>query len=211
MGSELTDLDTTANHACDAIRVAPRQSRRRLVALVGPPASGKSTLADRIAEELTASGCETHIVPMDGFHLDNRILDQRGLRARKGAPETFDSNGFLALVRRLADTPELYYPLFDRSRDISIAGAGYIPSSCDTVLVEGNYLLLDQPVWRELNEIWDFSLMLSPDPDTLRTRLIQRWIDHGLSREDAVARAETNDLPNAELVLEQSLPASLQL
>ncbi len=87
--------------ALDAALALP-DGRRHLVAVAGAPASGKSTLAATMADDLTRKGRAACVLPMDGFHLDNRILDARGLRQRKGAPETFDLRGFAALLRDLA-------------------------------------------------------------------------------------------------------------
>ncbi|HSF93012.1 MAG TPA: hypothetical protein VLA51_12530, partial [Paracoccaceae bacterium] len=125
----------------EKVLAAPRSGKRRLVALAGPPASGKSTLAETLCEKLNAAGCKTQVVPMDGFHLDNSILIERGLLPRKGAPETFDAEGFASLIARIKNTSEVFYPTFDRTRDIAVAGTGFVPKDCDTVVVEGNYLL----------------------------------------------------------------------
>ncbi len=118
---------------------------RPMIGIAGPPASGKSTLAHALAERTGGIA-----VPMDGFHLDNPILEARGLRSRKGAPETFDAAGFLSLVRRLKEGDEVFAPLFDRERELAIAGALVVPEEAPLVVLEGNYLLLDQPVWRDV-------------------------------------------------------------
>jgi fructokinase len=173
---------------------------RRLVCLAGPPASGKSTLAERLAELLTLQGSPAQVVPMDGFHLHNQILMERGLLARKGAPETFDVLGLLSLVARLRDKTEVIFPTFDRERDIAIAGSGIIDEQCDTVIVEGNYLLMELPFWRELREFWDLSIFLEVPEAVLTERLINRWLVHGLSPEEAERRAKQNDLVNAKLI-----------
>ncbi|SIN77510.1 nucleoside/nucleotide kinase family protein [Vannielia litorea] len=193
----------------EAVAAAPRRGRRRLVALAGPPASGKSTLAEALCARLTEAGTPAQVVPMDGFHLHNPILVERGLLARKGAPETFDAAGFLHLVRRLSEEAEVAYPLFDRSRDIALAGAGILAPACDTVIVEGNYLLYDAPVWRDLRPLWDVAVSLDVPLATLRERLVARWLAHGLSEPEASARAEGNDLANAALVAGAMLPADL--
>lgn len=192
-----------------AVQEAPRQARRRLVAVAGAPGSGKSTLAERLAGALNSAGCAAEVVPMDGFHLDNTQLTQMGLLERKGAPETFDVGGFQRLAAALGDESPVYYPRFDRSRDIAIAGAGCLDDASDTVLVEGNYLLLDAPGWRDLSQIWDVRIQLDVPMDTLRTRLIERWLGEGLAPDAAVARAEGNDLRNARLVVETALPADI--
>ena len=194
-----------------AEQVLPRlpKGRRGLVALAGAPGSGKSTLAARLAKALTAAGRRALVVPMDGFHLDNRLLDARGLRARKGAPETFDLAGWHHLVMRLRSAPNVIYPLFDRARDLAVAGAGEVGRDCDTVVLEGNYLLFDAEGWRELAPQWDVAVRLDvPEPE-LRRRLVQRWLDFGLSQDEAAARADGNDMANARLLADHALPADL--
>lgn len=146
---------------------------------------------------------------MDGFHLDNALLIERGLLCRKGAPETFDAAGFIHLIRRLKTEDDVVFPRFDRSLDMSIAGAGIIRPETTTILVEGNYLMLDQPVWRDLRQIWDFSVGIDVSLQVLEQRLLQRWIDHGYTPQDAQAKAEGNDLPNAKLVLENAYPCDI--
>ncbi len=186
-------------------------SGRRLVALAGAPASGKSTMAEGLAAALDRAGATSQVVPMDGFHLDNRLLSARGLLARKGAPETFDADGFVQLVRRLKEEREVVYPLFDRARDIAIAGAGCVGPDCDVVVVEGNYLLFDADPWRGLAHMWDMSIRIAPPIEVLRDRLVARWIDHGLSAQDALARAQGNDLENAAVIAAKTLPADITL
>lgn len=193
--------------AVAAIKAAPRKGHRRLVALCGAPASGKSTLSTNLAAALTASGTEAAVLPMDGFHLDNRLLDPRGLRPRKGAPETFDVAGFAALLARVAEPGEVVHPVFDRSTDSAIAGAGLITQTCDTVVVEGNYLMLRAPGWDRLADLWDVSIALAPALEVLRERLIRRWLELGLSVQDAKQRTDENDMRNAALIATQSAPA----
>lgn len=183
--------------------------RRRLVALAGGPASGKSTLAETLADALRKVGRDVAVVPMDGFHLDNTLLTQRGLLARKGAPQTFDAAGFVHLVRRLKSEAEVIFPHFDRSRDIAIVGSGCVTESCDTVIVEGNYLLFDADPWRELAALWDVSVRIDLPLDVLRDRLVARWLAYGLDPQAALARAEMNDLTNARSVAQQALPADI--
>ena len=187
-------------------RIAALGPGRHVVAIVGAPGSGKSTLAERLVAGLDGAV----LVPMDGFHLDNRLLDQEGLRARKGAPETFDAEGFLTLVRRLKGGGEVVYPVFDRTRDLAIAGAGRVAADRGTVVVEGNYLLLDRAPWREMAGLWDLSVMLDVPAKELRARLAARWQGLGKSPAEVTAHLE-NDLGNAKTVAGQSLPADLRL
>ncbi|WP_422047795.1 nucleoside/nucleotide kinase family protein [Shimia sp.] len=193
-----------------AIGAAPRKGARRVVAVAGAPASGKSTLAEEIAVRLSAAGSAAQVVPMDGFHMDNQDLVDLGLLARKGAPNTFDAEGFVALAGQLSQGGVLAYPTFDRARDVTIPGGGAVSADCDTVVVEGNYLLFDAPVWRALPGIWDVSVFLSVPEEELRRRLVERWLTHGLSQEQAVQRAEENDLTNARLVRSQRLRADVE-
>ncbi len=189
------------------IEALPLIRRRRLVAVAGPPASGKSTTAAALTSALQAASVRAECVPMDGFHLDNRILDNRGLRDRKGAPETFDAHGFLALMQRFLVEDEVVYPLFDRARDIAIAGAGVVTPACDLVVIEGNYLLFDEAPWSRLVDVWDHSIWVDVSEDTVLARCTARWLEHGHSPEAAKARAEGNDLRNARRIFGARLPA----
>nr|WP_246849381.1 sugar transporter [Rubellimicrobium arenae] len=184
---------------------------RVLVALAGAPGAGKSTMASALHRRLTAQRYRAEVVPLDGFLLDSAVLEGRGLRQRKGAPETFDIQGFLHLVHRLKAGGEVVAPIFDRARDLAVAGAQVVPADCQIVICEGNYLLFDEAPWRDLVPLWDLSARLDVPLRELRARLIQRWLDHGLSRAAATRRAEINDVPNAERILRNELPAHLLL
>ena len=188
-----------------------KRQARRVVAIAGPPASGKSTLAAGLVAALRGAGVHSQLVPMDGFHLDNRILTDCGILDRKGSPPSFDAIGLLRLVQVLGASQELYFPIFDRDRDLSVAGAGHIASECDTIVIEGNYLLMDAPIWRDMARYWDLSIYLSCDEAELEARLIQRWVDHGLAPKDARIRTHSNDLPNAWLVEQTALRADVVL
>ncbi|ABF63104.1 fructokinase [Ruegeria sp. TM1040] len=190
-------------------RLDPRQPGRQLVALSGAPGSGKSTLSNPLAAALSAQGLPAEVVPMDGFHLDNRLLEPRGLLPRKGAPETFDFEGFQRLCHALKHQERVIYPLFDRARDIAIAGAAEVGPECRVAIIEGNYLLFDAPGWRDLTAIWDVSIRLEVPMADLEARLVQRWLDHGLNHDAAVARAQGNDLANARAIEAARLPADL--
>lgn len=149
---------------------------------------------------------------MDGFHLDNAELDAMGLRHLKGAPQTFDVAGFVKLVcavRAQADT--LRYPLFDRAQDKTLPDAGQLDRDVPIIVFEGNYLLLRDPSWSDLRDLFDLTVMLSVPMDELRDRLVARWLTYRLTHDQAVARAESNDIPNARLVIANSAPADLTL
>lgn len=183
-----------------------RDESRLLVAITGAPGCGKSTLAAELARRLNAQGRKSIVVPMDGFHLDNGILETRGLKPRKGAPETFDAPGFLRLVHALKTGEEVFAPVFDRSRDLAIAGAVAVPVAAKVVIVEGNYLMFDEAPWSELADLWDVTARLDVPMPELRARLIHRWLALNYSRAVATRRAEGNDIPNAQRVIDRALP-----
>ncbi len=207
----LLDVTTHVNALADRIHDLAGQKPRVLVGIAGAPGSGKSTLAAELARRLQGQKLSSQTVPMDGFHLDNAILDQWGLRSRKGSPETFDARGFLVLIRRLARGEEVVAPIFDRTRDIAIAGAQLVEKDCRVVIVEGNYLLFDEEPWSELASLWDLSAFLDVPMPEIRARLIQRWLSHKLSRAAATQRAMHNDVPNAQRIMDHVLPADLVL
>jgi pantothenate kinase len=145
--------------------------RRIVIALAGPPASGKSTLAELIAAKLNENEPDSAaVVPMDGFHYDDIVLVARGLRPRKGAPETFDCAGFAHLLSRLAANTEdeIAIPVFDRSIEISRGGARVIPKSVKYILAKGNYLVLGREPWSKLRTLFDITVFLDVDEAELR-------------------------------------------
>lgn len=186
-------------------RIAGLAGPRVVVAVAGAPGSGKSTLA----EELVARLPQAVLVPMDGFHLDDRVLDARGLRARKGAVETFDADGFVALAGRLSvPGAEVVFPVFDRGRELAVAGAGIVAAEDRIVVVEGNYLLLDRVPWNRVR--YDLTLYLDVSEAELQRRLEARWTGLGKNA-PAVAAHLANDLDNARLVSAASRAADITL
>jgi pantothenate kinase len=207
----MLDITAHVNAMADRVHALRPAQKRILLAIAGAPGSGKSTLAAELSRRMNAQKISAEVVPMDGFHLDNAVLDARGQRARKGSPETFDAAGFVHLVKRLQDNVEVIVPLFDRTRDLAIAGATVVPATCEVVILEGNYLLFDDSPWNQLAPLWTISARLDVPMPELRARLIQRWLSQGLSRAAATRRAESNDIPNAQRVIDQALPAQLLL
>ncbi len=191
---------------------ANRPSGRTITALSGPPASGKSTAAETIVAMLNQlEPGSAALVPMDGFHYDDMVLVPRGLRPRKGAPETFDCAGFAHLISRLAANAEeeIAVPVFDRAIEISRGSARIIPRSVKYIITEGNYLLLGRAPWSDLRPLFDMTVFLKVDKDKLRRRLLSRW--EGMSAADLVAKIEGNDMPNVETVLNESAEADFIL
>ena len=185
----------------DEIRARAAGVPRYLVGIAGAPGSGKSTLA---AELATALGAAAAVLPMDGFHLDNAVLMARGLFERKGAPETFDVDGFADLLARVRAGGAHAVPTFDRAADRVVPAGDAVSESVRIIVVEGNYLLLDAPGWSRVRDLLDLAILLDEPEEALEHRLVARWLEHGLSPEAAAERARRNDLANAHVVREMS-------
>lgn len=186
------------------------QSTRSLTAVVGAPGAGKSTLAEALVAKLNEEAADSAaVLPMDGYHFDDRVLVPRGLRPRKGAPDTFDVAGFYHMLQRLKrnDEAEIAVPVFDRDLEIARAGARLIPRSVRHLVVEGNYLLLDRPGWSRLSSLFDTTIMIAVPEEILRQRLVARWQGYGIPPDEITAKVEANDLPNGRLVVSGSVQA----
>jgi pantothenate kinase len=195
-------------------RIAASGPGRLMVAVAGPPGAGKSSFAQALVEALNASAAESAaVIPMDGFHYDDGVLEARGLRSRKGSPATFDVGGLRHLLLRLRkrDEAEVAVPIFDRRLEISRAGAHIVAAQVRILVVEGNYLLLNQEPWRQLAPLFDLTAMLRVGRSSLENRLIQRWLAHGFTEAEARAKVLGNDLPNVDVVLEDSLKADFDI
>lgn len=207
----LTNTVSTAAELASEIVRHPRDSRQ-IVAIVGAPGSGKSTLADKLRDEIVQTHMlSAEVVPMDGFHYDNSILDARGLRPRKGSPNTFDVDGFESLLQRLSSEPrrDLAIPVFDRTLDLTRASARIIQKNVDILIVEGNYLLLDQQPWRQLRNFFTLTVKIDCPREVIEKRLIRRWLDLGMSEVAARSKVEGNDLLNADVIENCSLEAQI--
>ena len=183
---------------------------RVVLGITGAPGAGKSTLASALLAEL---GPDVGHLPMDGFHLADVQLDRLGLRDRRGAPATFDVDGYVAALRRLHDEPArtLYVPGFERDLEQPIAAAIAIPSSARLVITEGNYLLLPDAGWERvrplLAEVW----FVAVDDGVRRDRLVRRHEEFGKSHAAARDWVDHTDEPNARLVSATSSLADLVL
>lgn len=198
------DLESQIDQLVTAVFQLSETENRTLIAVAGPPASGKSTLAEALVRRLGDAAIPCGLVPMDGFHLENAVLEKRGLLDRKGAPETFDVEQFRKVLERVLAESVVPIPTFDRDQDRVVPGEREIMADQRFVVVEGNYLFLNSPNWRDLKSFWSFGVFISPPRPILEERLIQRWIDQGLTPQQARDRAFGNDMLNAATVLEDS-------
>ena len=179
-----------------------RASKARvLVGIAGPPAAGKSSIAATLGKALD----DSVIVPMDGFHLDNRELVAQNLRDRKGAPDTFDVDGFVELVRAISQHDAIVpVPEFDRSQDSVVHKGLMVEPRHHLILIEGNYLFLNKAPWDSLLLLFDLCVFLKPTLADIEKRLLTRWREHGYSEHDAKLKTNMNDLPNAHFILTHS-------
>lgn len=189
------DLDSLAERA----RRLLTPGERRMIGIVGCPGSGKSTLSAQLRDRLHGQAV---IVPMDGFHLDNPVLEDLGRRGRKGAVDTFDVAGFVSLLARLAAADEevTYAPRFDRGLETAVGSAVPVPRATPLVIVEGLYLLETEHGWHRvrahLDEVWFLDV---PAEERVR-RLVARRMSGGESEERATAWVLGVDRANAERV-----------
>jgi pantothenate kinase len=190
------------------VRLLLEDGRRKLLGLVGPPGSGKSTLSLALHQ---AFADVSQVVPMDGFHLANVELRRLGSNTRKGAPDTFDSAGYVTLLRRLRMQGDeiVYAPEFRREIEEPIAGAIPILPRTQLVITEGNYLLLNQGPWADVAGLLDDLWYLEIDAALRTQRLTQRHVQFGRSPQDAAHWVGATDEPNARLVEETKRSAKL--
>ena len=176
---------------------------RQVMAIVGAPGSGKSTLVERLAESL---GAVAAVLPMDGFHFDDGLLHQMGRRPWKGAPDTFDVGGLRSTLARLRDPAEgaVAVPVFDRDLEISRGSARLIGPEARLILAEGNYLLLNADPWPGLRPLFDTTIRIEVPEEELRRRLTRRWLGYGLTEAEIAFKLDENDLPNGRMAVQQS-------
>lgn len=211
----LVSLRGLARYLLIRSAVATTEGRRLVVGLAGPPAAGKSTLAERLRATVnrTAGRSVAEIAPMDGFHLPNADLDAAGSRARKGAPDTFDAAGYVELLARVRGQAHqtVPWPTFDRGVDAPVPAGVRIGPAVTIVITEGNYLLVPDGPWAAVRGLLDAAWYLDVDADTVRPRLLRRHVRGGRSPDAAAVKTDTSDLPNAVLIASTRHRADLLL
>ena len=195
MSKEITKEETKA-----IVAECAAAANRTIIGIIGKPGGGKSTLSKYLLKGMDPT--LVSVVPMDGFHLSNKVLKELGRSDRKGAHDTFDVKGFTTLIQRIkSDSADpIYYPVFDRSIEESIAAQGVVYPSTRVVIVEGNYLMHDKDGWQEISPLLDQSWYAFLDEDIRISRLISRHIAFGKDPESAKAWAKGSDQVNAELI-----------
>ena len=183
----------------DRARALADRGSRAILGLVGAPGAGKSTVAEWLVEQL---GDRAVLVPMDGYHLANEVLIALGRRERKGAPDTFDAAGYVALLRRLHEQrdPVVYAPRFRREIEEPIGSAIPVPVDVPLVVTEGNYLLVPDEPWAAVRPLLDEAWFLQPDDGLRQERLIARHVAFGKEPDAAREWALGTDERNAALV-----------
>lgn len=192
--------ETTIEACLARLRTRLSDGRRLILGIVGAPGSGKSTFAQALMDGLPGQAI---VVPMDGYHLANTELARLNRHNRKGAEDTFDSAGYVALLRRLRDQPAdevVYAPAFRREIEEPIAGAIAVPAAVQLVIAEGNYLLLDRGHWSRVRDLLDEAWYLDVAPSLRHERLVARHMRFGRDEHSAQAWVKQTDEPNAVLI-----------
>jgi pantothenate kinase len=192
-----------------ANEITKKTDKRVIIGVVGKPGAGKSTLTSYLIDHLPKNSVS--LVPMDGYHLSNQQLSRLDLANKKGAFNTFDADGYIALLKRINNEfdKDIYFPVFHREIEESYSADGVVPARTKLILTEGNYLLFDQAGWEnvisELTETWYINI-----EDKLRIdRLVKRHEFYGKSKEAAIAWANGSDETNAKIVEATSIRADV--
>ena len=212
----MSSLENNARRIADVAlqRFTDKQKKRILVAVTGAPGSGKSTLAERAVEILNEEGVvNAALFPMDGYHFDDMVLERLGRRENKGTADTFDVHGLRHMLLRLKKNEDdiIAIPVFDRSIEISRAGGRLISQTTDIIICEGNYLLVNQEPWSQLQPIFDLTIFIDVNEEELRQRLQQRWRGHGLDDIEINRKVEKNDLPNGHFIIANSYDPEVRI
>lgn len=198
-GRTQTQVTATIPELIERARALGGSGRRSILGITGAPGAGKSTLAAALQGALADS---VQVVPMDGFHLSNEVLADLGRRQRKGALDTFDVDGYVALLERLHAVQDdvVYAPSFDRVLETAVAGVIPVPRSVPLVITEGNYLLHDSDSWERVSPLLDEVWFVDVPPSERVRRLVSRRAVSGESLDEATSWVHGVDQANADVV-----------
>lgn len=188
---------------------------RLIIAIAGPPGSGKTTIANQVANIINSSpkSPKTIVISADGFHLPlatlRKLPNASEALARRGAPWTFDGHAAVSFIRKLKSNSHrqlVFAPTFDHAIKDPIADGLSIEADVDVCILEGNYLLCDEPPWDEIAGLVDDKWFVHVEPDLACMRVASRHLAAGIetTMEGAVNRAKTNDLVNGEFIISKS-------
>ena len=198
----------------------PWRHVRQLIAIAGPPGCGKSSFA-AVLSLVTNTLCRQEmcaVIGQDGWHYPNQFLDSHlipkdermiPLRLIKGAPETFDVEGLLACLLRIKTQDEVNFPIYSREQHEPLPGAGRINLEHRIILLEGNYLLLDRPGWREIHALTDRSIFLTAPVNAILAGLRERHLRGGKDPQSMENHLRTVDLPDIQIVMQFSKSADI--
>lgn len=203
---EEIDFASALLRAKDLLSNAPS---RTVLGISGKPGAGKSQLSSFLVANLPSD--LVALVPMDGFHLSNEELEELGRRDRKGAPDTFDVEGYVNLLTEIRSNNNdvIRYPIFHREIEASIADEGLLASDVKLVITEGNYLFHDQDGWEEISPLLDHRWFVGIDDSLRLDRLVARHHQFGKDLAAAHAWAIGSDERNAQIVEASKFRADL--
>jgi len=190
-------IDPTGHSVEEFVAALAAKGPRQLLGVAGPPGSGKTTAAHHLAHAFAHSA----VVPVDGFHLSNAQLRRTESLDRKGAPDTFDVPGLVTALQRLRTARgDVYLPGFEHVIDDPIAAEHVVAADCTLVIVEGNYLLVDEGPWAAVRPLLDAVIYLDVPWSLARPRLVARQMAKGKDRERAEAWVDRSDQANFDLI-----------